>query len=321
MKRERGEDKQQDVSATPSISEADAKLYDRQIRLWGAASQQKIFQARVLAVGVSGVVSETLKNLALAGVGVLEIVDSAVVTESDIGPNLLLGRQDLGQNRALACKERLRELNPRVQVVVSARTTRSLEPAFLASFNAVICSSVVLGDALWLNGAVRAAAQDAVFFATATHGRAGFAFCDASNHCFRLEGSDAEVRLQALPSFQQVCQSKPLSGKRASPQLLAQQLLWRFQASRQRLPSAADVPALLDLQQELVGGSSAALPEAQLVQLARDAATELSPVCAVVGGIVGQQVLRVLTRVGKPIDNVFVFDSASQVVGKIDHIE
>ena len=59
-------DYQTGTPAPPKRSEDD--VYDRQIRLWGADAQQKMNDARVLYVHVTGVSSEILKNLVLAGV-------------------------------------------------------------------------------------------------------------------------------------------------------------------------------------------------------------------------------------------------------------
>jgi ubiquitin-like 1-activating enzyme E1 A len=271
----------------------------------------------VLAVGVSGTVSETLKNLALAGVGVLQVVDDTLVTPNDVGPNLLLGRESVGLSRALACKERLQELNPRVQVVVSDRSASSLDASFVSEFDVVICGNSEAAPAV--NALVRAAGGGIVFFSMAAHGRAGFVFCDASNHVFRAEGSETEIRLEVMPGFEAIRQSKPLPGKRSSPQLLALQLIWRFQAETGRNPGAADVARLNTLMEGMKAPTS--LTNDEIALLARDASCELTPVCAVLGGIAGQQVLRVITRVGKPINNVFVFDSKTQIVGKIDRLD
>jgi hypothetical protein len=71
MKRAREEEESKVDGAPPAatITKEDAALYDRQIRLWGAASQQKIFEARVLVHGMTGVGAEIAKNLVLAGIG------------------------------------------------------------------------------------------------------------------------------------------------------------------------------------------------------------------------------------------------------------
>ena len=72
MKRAREEKEPQEQGKV--INQEDAALYDRQIRLWGAASQQKIFQARVLVYGMTGVGAEIVKNLVLAGVGEVTVI-------------------------------------------------------------------------------------------------------------------------------------------------------------------------------------------------------------------------------------------------------
>lgn len=45
------------------ITEDEAKLYDRQIRLWGVNSQKMLRKANVLCVGCSGLSSEVIKNI------------------------------------------------------------------------------------------------------------------------------------------------------------------------------------------------------------------------------------------------------------------
>ncbi len=314
-------DRESGSPVTASISEADAKLYDRQIRLWGAASQQKIFEGRVLAIGVCGVMAETLKNLALAGVGRLEVVDDGIVSVNDVGSNLLFGRESVGLNRALACRERLQELNPRVEVVVTARSASSLDEGFVSTFDVIVCSSTRgHADALHVNVlARRGGGTSKVFFTVASHGRYGFVVCDASKHVYRLEGSDVDVHCDVMPSFEEVCRSKPLVGKKSTPHLVWTQLLLRFQLAHGRLPVSSDVALLSAMQKEMQ--VSTPVSEAELENFARFASTELSPVCAVLGGIAGQQVLRALTRMGKPMNNIFVFDSKTQIVGKIDFLQ
>lgn len=49
-------------------SHSTSEIYDRQIRLWGADAQSKISSARILYIHITGVSAEILKNLVLAGV-------------------------------------------------------------------------------------------------------------------------------------------------------------------------------------------------------------------------------------------------------------
>ncbi|KAJ2993139.1 hypothetical protein HDV02_002617 [Globomyces sp. JEL0801] len=89
-----------------SITVDDVKLYDRQIRLWGMEAQ----------VGVTGLTNETLKNIVLAGVGHITVLDDAVVREVDLGCQFLLRKSDIGKNIAESILPRLKMLNPRVDI-------------------------------------------------------------------------------------------------------------------------------------------------------------------------------------------------------------
>jgi len=58
--------------------------------------------------------SESLKNLALPGLGKFTVVDDAVVTWRDFGNDFLVTREDLGKNKAEVLKTMLTEMNPDV---------------------------------------------------------------------------------------------------------------------------------------------------------------------------------------------------------------
>ncbi|CAG8693001.1 1297_t:CDS:2, partial [Scutellospora calospora] len=54
--------------------------------------------------------------------------------------------------------------------------------------------------------------------------------------------------------------------------------------------------------------------------LASFALTELTPICAILGGVLAQDILNVLSKKGAPINNLFVFDGL-QGNGYIYHVE
>ena len=99
------------------IPTAKEKKYDRQLRLWGAAGQIALEETHILLInngpGVTGV--ETLKNLVLPGIGQFSILDSAVVSEADLGVNFFLDDASLGKFRADETVRLLMELNPDVE--------------------------------------------------------------------------------------------------------------------------------------------------------------------------------------------------------------
>ncbi|KAK4494072.1 hypothetical protein PRZ48_014335 [Zasmidium cellare] len=99
------------------IPTAKEKKYDRQLRLWGAGGQLALEETHILLInngpGVTGV--ETLKNLVLPGIGQFSILDSAVVSEADLGVNFFLDDDSLGKFRAEETVKLLQELNPDVK--------------------------------------------------------------------------------------------------------------------------------------------------------------------------------------------------------------
>ena len=99
------------------IPTAKEKKYDRQLRLWGATGQIALEETHILLLnngpGVTGV--ETLKNLVLPGIGQFTIVDSAVVSEADLGVNFFLDDASLGKFRADETVKLLMEMNPGVK--------------------------------------------------------------------------------------------------------------------------------------------------------------------------------------------------------------
>lgn len=73
--------------------------YDRQIRLWGDQGQSCIGDADVCLLGSSVTACEVAKNLVLAGVKSIFIVDNAAITEPDLGSNFF-ARGQIGHSRA-----------------------------------------------------------------------------------------------------------------------------------------------------------------------------------------------------------------------------
>ncbi|KAF2239975.1 hypothetical protein EV356DRAFT_438073 [Viridothelium virens] len=93
------------------------KKYDRQLRLWAASGQAALEEAHILLInsGTGTVGVEALKNLVLPGIGNFTILDSATVTEADLGVNFFLEDTSLGKFRAGECCKYLQELNPDVK--------------------------------------------------------------------------------------------------------------------------------------------------------------------------------------------------------------
>lgn len=86
----------------------------------GAEGQARLAEASVLVVGAGGLGSPALTYLAAAGVGRIEVVEFDRVDESNLHRQILYTTGDVGRPKAEAAAERLRALNPHVDVVTHA---------------------------------------------------------------------------------------------------------------------------------------------------------------------------------------------------------
>ncbi|MBW7931807.1 MAG: molybdopterin-synthase adenylyltransferase MoeB [Gammaproteobacteria bacterium] len=88
------------------------------------AGQERLKAARVLCVGAGGLGSPLALYLAAAGVGTIGLVDFDRVDLSNLQRQVLYDTRDIGRPKLEAASERLRALNPGVQVVTHALQLR-----------------------------------------------------------------------------------------------------------------------------------------------------------------------------------------------------
>jgi adenylyltransferase/sulfurtransferase len=96
--------------------------YDRHIILSeiGQTGQDKISNAKILVIGAGGLGCPVLQYLTAAGVGSIGIVDFDIVEESNLQRQILFGSSSLGQNKAVAAKKRLEDLNDCISIFAYA---------------------------------------------------------------------------------------------------------------------------------------------------------------------------------------------------------
>lgn len=83
----------------------------------GEAGQIKLLEAKVLLIGAGGLGSPAAMYLAAAGVGTLGIVDFDNVDVSNLQRQLLHGQKDIGRPKVDSAIDRLKDLNPDIDVV------------------------------------------------------------------------------------------------------------------------------------------------------------------------------------------------------------
>ncbi len=83
----------------------------------GGAGQRKLLDAKVLAIGAGGLGSPVAMYLAAAGVGTLGILDFDRVDLTNLQRQILHGTADVGRPKVESAVDRLRAINPTIDVI------------------------------------------------------------------------------------------------------------------------------------------------------------------------------------------------------------
>ncbi|KAF8558232.1 hypothetical protein OG21DRAFT_1455660 [Imleria badia] len=165
------------------ITEDEAAVYDRQIRLWGLEAQQRMRNATILIVRLRGTATEAIKNIVLAGIGKLVIVDTDDVSEEDLGTGFFFRDDDVGKKKVDAAKTRIESLNPLVTIqAVSHDVLQERESldAMVRSVDLVCVTDWHREGLICINEVCRRFGKP--FYAGGTFGLLGYIFCDLLKH-------------------------------------------------------------------------------------------------------------------------------------------
>src|SRR5215510_15841966 len=84
----------------------------------GMEGQRKLKAASVLLIGTGGLGSPLALYLAAAGVGRIGLVDFDAVEVSNLQRQVIHGTADVGRPKTQSARDRIRNLNPNVEVVL-----------------------------------------------------------------------------------------------------------------------------------------------------------------------------------------------------------
>ena len=129
-------DKESDFFAKGMTAE-ERNLYDRQFRLEGW-SQNLVKDSRVLIVGIGGLGCEIAKNLAMLGVGHLDLVDLDIIEHSNLNRQILFVDAKLGEPKAIVAANKLIKINPNITVKGYHTSLERLDPALYRAADVVI---------------------------------------------------------------------------------------------------------------------------------------------------------------------------------------
>src|SRR3990172_5204975 len=105
-------------AAPPALSPQEILRYSRHLIMpeVGMEGQLKLKAAKVLLIGAGGLGAPLGLYLAAAGVGRLGLVDFDVVDFTNLQRQVTFGTKDVGRPKLEAARERLRDLNPEIQI-------------------------------------------------------------------------------------------------------------------------------------------------------------------------------------------------------------
>lgn len=301
------------------LTEQETALYDRQIRVWGVDAQRRLSKSHIFVSGLKGTVVEFCKNIVLAGVGSLTLNDDRPVAEELLSANFLVHPDEIvSQERSLAelCCDSLKHFNPMVRVSVQKGDLASFGPEFFGGFDAVVISCCTLATKKSVNEKCRKSSKRVAFYAVDCRDSCGEVFVDLQDYTYSKKKAEEMVECKLLyPSFEQALAIPWGSLPRKFTKLyFAMRVLEKFEDLKGRNSgdtSAADLPDILKLKKELCDSQSLAvsqIPDA-LVERLVAGKREFPPVCAVIGGILGQEVIKAISGKGDPLKNFFFFDA------------
>jgi len=287
--------------------------------------------ATILVVKLKGMATETIKNIVLAGIGKLIVMDDEDVSEEDLGAGFFFQDSDVGTKRVEAAKARIESLNP----LVGIETIPSLTPLdpdrigeTLKSVDLVCITDSDRATVVRVNDACRRAGKP--LYAGGSFGLIGYIFCDLIDHEYitpeKLDSKDAQKRSKTSVSYCPLSTAlKPYSWRsmgRAQTKDLKPAVVftllavWEYEARHGgALPDGSSCAEELEaIATELFNGAEinkrvlTSIPKDIVQNLATTAAHEFSPVCAVLGGMLAQDMLKALAARDPPIANFFCFD-------------
>ena len=326
-------------TSSVQFSQAEAEVYDRQIRLWGVEAQKRLRSARVLVSGVCGLGAEVIKNLVLAGVKSVTILDHEPYDPLSVpGAGFLLYHGEPGENRAAAAVMRCQELNPMVSVEAHQERLDTKSADFFSQFDIVCITNSPKSELIRVNEICRT--LKIKFLCGDTFGFYAFMASDLLAH----EYNEEVLRVPAESSEGLAMKRRKIESERFvetheevfPPISTIFDYSWKDLTNKQvsRLSNSLFILlALIEFKErknhgpthESIEGDTRELDEicTQLEKkhhLARTGKTfiprgfvkytplDLSPVCAILGGVIAQEVIKGLSGKDQPLNNFFVYN-------------
>jgi molybdopterin/thiamine biosynthesis adenylyltransferase/rhodanese-related sulfurtransferase/molybdopterin converting factor small subunit len=172
--------------ALPALSNEEIARYSRHLIMpeVGLEGQRRLKAASVLMIGTGGLGAPVGMYLAAAGVGRIGIVDFDVVEASNLQRQIIHGTADIGRPKIASARDRLRDINPHIEIEThETRLTSQNALGLISNYDIVVDGTdnfptrYLVNDACVLTGKAnvygsifRFEGQASVFWADAPNG-------------------------------------------------------------------------------------------------------------------------------------------------------
>jgi len=334
------------------LTAEEAAIYDRQIRLWGVEAQQRLRKAKILLVGMSSLGNEVCKNVLLAGVKHMTILDDATFTEKDLCQQFFSTKKDLGKNRAEASLPRSNELNPMVEIVADQQNIVEKTDDFYKKFDVVCLNDCPANVQIKVNEICHRLGIK--FLCGHVFGYYGYMFSDLGKHTYmeekvkkmeekkrseegssmakkaKIEQSETEYeeKESVFCTLSEALAAPVFEGKtlrqanQVSKTYIIMQVLLEYERRYGEFPDCFEsnerLQKLLDVRSEVLEKlqiDNELLPE----EFASHCTGTLFPVAPIIGGVIGQEVIKAVSGKDTPHNNFFFYDGVA-TTGVVNNI-
>lgn len=287
----------------------------------------------MLIVNCSGLAAEIVKNIALAGVGSIVLVDDRPLDKND--PTNFLVAEKVGPNITVAeaSVASLKEMNPHIKISSLCRNvSRYITPKTVAGFHLV----VLIGQPFHTVAQADAACKEAgvPFIAAGCHEQSGWVFSNLQNHHFDVESSKEQKNGTVLKTIEKhSIQGVPLREavlallpkrivKRKSPFLFVFLAIAQFELEHNRKAEEDDIDLLMDT---LIAacekyGLSAEHAKSFCLPEFIKYKNEFPATNAILGGCVANDIVKIVTRKGEPLINNLCLYSMLDGAGWVERL-
>ena len=168
-----------------TLTAEETELYDRQIRAWGFEAQKRMRESKILVVGLDGAGSENLKNLVLAGLGTITILENRIVNDALIETHFYLQPKHLNMHFADVALSYFSEMNPNIKLSKCTDDPFSKNNDYYKTFDVVIINNHSRYFQLRIN---RICNEHSIgFFSCRSIGAFGYIFADLQEHQYQIK--------------------------------------------------------------------------------------------------------------------------------------